>query len=64
MTFFQIAIKDKPPSGGLFRTRAEALREIEFLKADDRRYAAEALEEAGVVVERIEYVIHEVTAFV
>ena len=64
MTFFQIAMNDNPPMGALFRTRAEALREIEFLKADDRRYAAEALEEAGIVVSKNLYRIHEVTQII
>lgn len=62
MTFFQISIKGKQPSGALFRTRIEAEREVRFLWADDRRYAAEALAEAGIVVKPIEYDIHEVSA--
>ena len=57
---YQISIRNRQPVGGLFRTRAEALREVGFLKADDQRYAAEALSEAGIVVKPVEYEIHEV----
>lgn len=57
---FQVSIKGHQPQGGLFRTRAEAQREIGFLEADDRRYAADALAEAGYIVDTVEYEIHEV----
>jgi hypothetical protein len=62
MTFFQISIKGNKPNGALFRTRSEAEREVRFLKADDQRYANEALEEAGIIVKPTEYEIHEVPA--
>jgi hypothetical protein len=58
--FFQVSIKGQKPCGGLFQTRQEAQREISFLKADDLRYAKEAFEEAGVVIECPDYEIHEV----
>ena len=61
MTFFQIALAANKPSGALFETRAAAEREVRFLKADDARYADEAMREAGIVVEPSVYVIHEVT---
>ena len=61
MTLFQIALAQNTPRGALFETRADALREVRMLKADDARYAREALSEAGIVVEPSEYVIHEVT---
>lgn len=59
-TFYQVSIKGRKPSGGLFQSRAEAQREIGFLKADDRRHAADAMREAGIRVEPVEYEIHEV----
>ena len=62
MTFFQISIRGQKPSGALFRSRIEAEREVGFLRADDRRFAAEAMEEAGIIVEPYEYEIHEVSA--
>ena len=62
MTFFQISIRGQKPSGALFRSRPEAVREVKFLEADDRRHADEALEEAGIIVKPIEYEIHEVSA--
>lgn len=57
---FQISIKGHQPQGALFRTLPEAQREVQMLKADDRRYAADALAEAGHVVEPTEYEIHKV----
>jgi hypothetical protein len=62
MKLFQISIKGHEPRGALFRTPAEARREIGFLHADDARYAAEAMSEAGIVVRPVEYEIHEVEA--
>ena len=59
-TFYQISIKGNKPNGALFETRLGAEREIRFLKVDDRRYAAEAMSEAGIKVELVEYEIHEV----
>ncbi len=61
MTFFQIALANNKPSGALFDTEADARREVRFLKADDARYADEAMREAGIVVEPSVYVIHAVT---
>jgi hypothetical protein len=61
MKFFQIALATNKPRGALFETRPDAEREVRMLKADDARYAREALSEAGIVVEPSEYVIHEVT---
>lgn len=58
--FYQVSTAGHKPCGGLFQTRAEAQREIGFLKADDLRHAADAFEEAGIVVECPEYEIHEV----
>lgn len=58
--FYQVSIKGQKPSGGLFDDRAGAQREISFLKAEDRRFAAEAMEEAGVSIADTEYEIHEV----
>lgn len=61
MKFYQVAIKGNKPSGGLFDTRSAAIREVGYLKADDRRYAAEAMEQAGVKVALTEYEVVEVT---
>lgn len=58
--FYQVSILGRKPSGGLFTDRAQAQREIGFLKADDRRHAADAMREAGITVEPTEYEIHEV----
>lgn len=58
MQMFQVSIKGSQPQGGLFRTRAEAEREIGFLRADDARYADEAMQEAGITVTPWEYEIH------
>ena len=59
-TFYQVSIAGHKPCGGLFQTRKEAEREIGFLKADDRRHAADAFKEAGIVVECPNYEVHEV----
>jgi hypothetical protein len=60
MKFYQVAIRGNRPSGGLFDTEPEARREIRMLEADDRRFADEAMREAGVEVKRIEYEVVEV----
>ena len=61
MKFYQVAIKGKKPYGGLFDTHAAAMREVRYLEADDRRYAAEAMAEAGVKVAPVAYEVVEVT---
>lgn len=61
MKFFQIAIQGHAPQGGLFENRADAEREVRILRAEDRRYADEAMHEAGIDVPPTRYVIHEVT---
>ena len=57
---YQVAIVGNKPSGGKFDTHQEALREINYLIADDRRYAREALEEAGIIVEPTKYEVVKV----
>ena len=61
MKFYQVAIKGNRPQGGLFDTREQARSEITFLEADDRRFADDAMREAGIEVKPIEYVVMEVT---
>lgn len=61
MNFFQIAILGKSPSGPLYETRSAAEREIRFLKADDRRYADDALRDGGIIVDIPQYEIVEVS---
>lgn len=61
MQMFQVAIQGREPRGGYFKTRADALREIQFLRSDDARYAAEALEQAGIVVAETKYEVVPVT---
>ena len=61
MKLYQVSIKDRAPQGALFESRKDAEREIRFLEADDRRYADDAMREAGIKVERTLYEIHEVT---
>jgi hypothetical protein len=61
MKFYQVAIKGNRPQGGLFDTEEQARSEIKFLKADDRRFADDAMREAGIEVKPIEYVVMEVT---
>lgn len=61
MTFYQVAIKGNKPNGALFESAAAARREIGFLMADDRRYAAEAMEQAGIKVDVTQYEVVEVT---
>jgi hypothetical protein len=61
MKFYQVAIKGNRPIGGLFDTEAQARREIKFLQADDDAFAEEAMHQAGVEVQPIEYVVVEVT---
>lgn len=61
MKFYQVAIKGNRPQGGLFDTEEQARREIRFLQADDRRFADEAMHQAGIEVQKIEYVVMEVT---
>lgn len=61
MQMFQVAIVGNAPRGAYFKTRAEAEREKRFLLADDARYAAEALEQAGVIVADTKYEVVEVT---
>ncbi len=61
MQMFQVAIAGQAPRGGYFKTRAEAEREVRFLLADDARYAAEALLQAGIVVEATQYEVVPVT---
>ena len=60
MKFYQIALEGHAPQGALFESRAAAMREVRFLQADDRRYAEDALREAGIVVAPSVYVVHEV----
>jgi hypothetical protein len=60
MRMYQVAIKGLKPSGGLYRKRVDALREIGFLQADDRRYAAECQEERGIEQTPWEYEVVEV----
>lgn len=59
MKVYQIAIKGRQPQGAMFATRPEAEREVRFLIQDDRRYASEAMHEAGIVVPPTEYEIVE-----
>lgn len=59
-TFYQVAVLGGNPSGGLFETHEAAQREIGFLKADDRRYAEEALSEAGHIITPTQYEVKEV----
>lgn len=59
MKVYRIAIKGREPNGAMFKTQAEAEREVRFLIQDDRRYAAEALHEAGIRVPPTEYEIVE-----
>jgi hypothetical protein len=61
MKFFQIAIAGLQPQGPLFESRPSAEREVRLLEADDRRYADEAMREAGIDVPPTRYTIHEVT---
>lgn len=61
MKFYQVAIKGHQPQGGLFDTEEQARREIRLLEADDARFAADAMREAGIKVKRNEYVVMEVT---
>ena len=60
MKMYQVSVKGQRPSGGYYKTTQEAQREIGFLRADDRRYAAEAMEQAGIEQAPWEYEIHEV----
>lgn len=57
MRMYQIAIAGCKPTGGYWLTSAAAQREIGFLMADDRRHAAEAMAEAGIVVPATQYVV-------
>lgn len=59
--FYQIGVDGRPPSGALFRTKNEAEREIGYLRADDRRFADEAMREAGYEIKMPEYKIYEVS---
>jgi hypothetical protein len=61
MQMFQVAIAGHEPQGGYFKTRAEAEREVRYLQQDDARYAAEALEQAGIVVAATLYEVVPVT---
>ena len=61
MKFFQIAIDGGNPTGALFETRTAAQREVNFLRADDQRFADEAMREAGLETKMPTYQIHEVT---
>ena len=63
MKFYQISILGHAlglGGGALFETRHGAEREVRFIIANDRRHAAEALREAGHIVECPAYEIHEV----
>lgn len=59
MKVYRIAIVGSKPSGAMFEIMSLAQREIMRLKADDRRYAAEALSEAGIIVSLDQYEIVE-----
>ena len=61
MKFYQVAIKGNKPNGGLFETHAAAMRKMEYLNADERRFVREAMEQAGVLCAPIEYEVVEVT---
>lgn len=57
MKFYQIAVQGQAPNGPLFESLLAAQREVRILKADDRRYADEAMREAGIEVPAIQYEI-------
>ena len=60
MKMYQVAIAGLAPTGGYYKTREAANREIGFLRADDRRCAEEAMREAGIELEPTEYEVVEV----
>lgn len=58
--FYQIGMDGYPPMGAMFETKNEAEREIGYLRADDQRFADEAMREAGYEIKMPTYQIHEV----
>lgn len=60
MKMYQVSIRGHKPSGGYYKTRQEAEREIGFLRADDLRWADECMRERGIAQEPWEYEVHEV----
>lgn len=61
MTFYQIAVDGKEPSGPLFETRKDAEWEVQYMRSDDLEYQNEAMMEAGIHVDIPRYEIHQVT---